>query len=315
MGGVTRALLGRLLQAGFVALIVGTACFAMVWALPGDIAFRIASGRYGIDLVSGAAAEAVRAELGLDRPWWQQLGQWLGGLARFDLGVSMVSGRPVVEELGVYLGHTILLALVALMLSMLVGPPIGAWLGGRAGSVADRSGLVLSALLRAVPSFVVGVVLILVFAVGFGWLPAAGVGGWQEVVLPATTLAIGLAAVSSRVARDSVAEALHAAPAEFARRKGLPEGAVRRRHVWRNAAVPVVAYLGVQLVTLVEGVVIVETLFAWPGIGHALVHAVVARDVPMLQGTALLMGLLFVALNAVVDLVCLLLDPRRKAVA
>jgi ABC-type dipeptide/oligopeptide/nickel transport system permease component len=315
MGLLARALLGRLLQAGFVGLIVGTACFAMVWALPGDIAFRVAAGRYGIDLVSGAAAKAVRAELGLDRPWWQQLAQWLGGLARFDLGVSMVSGRPVVEELGVYLGHTLLLALVALMLSMLVGPPIGAWLGGRPGSVADRSGLVLSALLRAVPSFVVGVVLILVFAVGFGWLPAAGVGGWQEVVLPAATLAIGLAAVSSRVARDAVAEALHAAPAAFARQKGLPEGAVRRRHVWRNAAVPVVAYLGVQLVTLIEGVVIVETLFAWPGIGHALVHAVVARDVPMLQGTALLMGLLFVALNAVVDLVCLFLDPRRKAAA
>jgi peptide/nickel transport system permease protein len=309
---VIRALAGRLLQALLVALVVGIACFAMVQALPGDMAFRIAAGRYGIDGVSGAAADLVRAEIGLDRPWWQQLGAWLAGLARFDLGVSLVSGDRVVDELATYLGHTLLLAGVALALSLLVGPPLGAWLGARPDSNADRVGMVLAALLRALPSFLVGVALILVFAVGFGWLPAAGVGGWQEVVLPAATLSIGLAAVSSRDTRDAVAASLGAAPAEHARHKGLPEGAVRRRHVWRNAAVPVVAYLGVQLVTLVEGVVIVETLFAWPGIGHAMVHAVVSRDVPMLQGTALAMGLLFVLLNALVDVVCLVLDPRRR---
>jgi peptide/nickel transport system permease protein len=309
---VIRALGGRLVQALLVAVVVGIACFAMVQALPGDMAFRIAAGRYGIDGVSGAAADLVRAELGLDRPWWQQLGAWLGGLARFDLGVSLVSGERVVDELSTYLGHTLLLAGVALALSLLLGPPLGAWMGARPGSAADRAGLVGAAVLRALPSFLVGVALILVFAVGFGWLPAAGVGGWQEVVLPAATLAIGLAAVSSRVTRDSVAAALTAAPAEHARHKGLPESAVQRRHVWRNAAVPVVAYLGVQLVTLVEGVVIVETLFAWPGIGHAMVHAVVSRDVPMLQGTALAMGLMFVVLNALVDVACLALDPRRR---
>jgi len=148
--------------------------------------------------------------------------------------------------------------------------------------------------------------------VQLGWLPAAGVGGWREVVLPATTLAIGLAAVSSRVARDAMVAVAHSPYLAFARTKGLPEGAVIRRHALRNAAVPVAAYLGVQLVTLVEGVVIVETLFAWPGIGHALVHAVVARDVPMVQGTALAMGLIFVALNAAVDLTCLAIDPRRR---
>lgn len=313
MGGLIRALAARAVQALLVALIVGIACFAMVRLLPGDMAFRIAAGRYGIDLVSGAAADAVRAELGLDRPWWEQLGAWLAGLARLDLGQSLVSGDPVIEELNVYLGHTLLLAVAALLLSLLVGPPLGAWLGARAGSAADRFGLVASALLRALPAFVLGIGLMLVFAVGLGWLPAAGVGGWEEVVLPAVTLALGLAAVSSRVARDAVAAALHAPAAEFARQKGLPEDAVRRRHVWRNAAVPVLAYLGVQLVALVEGVVIVETLFAWPGIGHALVHAVVARDVPMVQGTALVMGLLFVALNALVDLACLLADPQRRA--
>jgi peptide/nickel transport system permease protein len=311
--GVIRVLGGRLLQALLVAVVVGVACFAMVQALPGDMAFRIAAGRYGIDGVSGAAADLVRAELGLDRPWWDRLGAWFAGLARLDLGASLVTGERVVDELATYLGHTLLLAVVALALSLLLGPPLGAWLGARPGSGADRVGLVVAALLRALPPFLVGIALIMIFAVGFGWLPAAGVGGWQEVVLPAATLALGLAAVSSRVTRDAVAAALDAAPAEHARHKGLPEAAVRRRHVWRNAAVPVVAYLGVQLVALIEGVVIVETLFAWPGIGHALVHAVVARDVPMLQGTALAMGLIFVLLNAAVDLACLALDPRRRA--
>ena len=313
MGGLIRALAARLVQAVLVGVAVGVACFAMVRLLPGDMAYRIAAGRYGMDHVNTAAAEAVRAELGLDAPWWQQLGLWLAGLARLELGVSLVSGDPVVEELGVYLGHTLLLSVVALGLSALVGPPLGVLLGLRPGSAADRAGLVAGAVLRAVPAFVVGLVLMLVFAVTLGWLPAAGVGGWREVVLPAATLAVGLAAVSSRVARDAMVGVAQAPYLAFARIKGLPEGAVVRRHALRNAAVPVAAYLGVQLVTLVEGVVIVETLFAWPGIGHALVHAVVARDVPMVQGTALAMGLIFVALNAAVDLACLAIDPRRRA--
>jgi peptide/nickel transport system permease protein len=319
MGGLIRALAvplaARLAQAALVALAVGLACFLMVHLLPGDMAYRVAAGRYGMDHVSTAAAEAVRAELGLDRPWWTQLGLWLADLARLDLGVSLVSGERVVDELALYLGHTLLLAVSALVLSALVGPPLGVLLALRPDSVADRAGQAIGAVLRAVPAFVIGLALMLVFAVNLGWLPAAGVGGWREVVLPAATLAVGLAAVSSRVARDAVVAVAHAPYLAFARTKGLPEGAVIRRHALRNAAVPVTAYLGVQLVTLVEGVVIVETLFAWPGIGHALVHAVVARDVPMVQGTALAMGLMFVALNAAVDLACLALDPRRRGAA
>ena len=315
MGGLIRALGARLLQAALVALAVGIACFLMVRLLPGDMAYRVAAGRYGMDHVNTAAAEAVRAELGLDRPWWQLLGAWLADLARLDLGVSLVSGDRVVEELAVYLGHTLLLSVAALLLSALVGPPLGVLLARRPGGLADRTGLAAGAVLRAVPAFVIGLVLMLVFAVNLGWLPAAGVGGWQEVVLPAATLAIGLAAVSSRVARDAMVAVAQAPYLAFARTKGLPEGAVIRRHALRNAAVPVAAYLGIQLVTLVEGVVIVETLFAWPGIGHALVHAVVARDVPMVQGTALAMGLIFVALNTAVDLACLAIDPRRRGAA
>lgn len=311
MGTLTRLLSGRLIQALMVALLVGIASFAIVEALPGDQAFRIAAARYGEDMASARAAETVRAELGLDRPWPVRLGVWLGQIATLDLGISLVSGEDVLEELELQLGATIGLSLLALGLSALIGIPIGIAMAMRGGAV-DTAGLVVAAGLRATPTYLIGLALMLLIAVQWGILPAAGYDSAAAWPLPAVTLAIGLAAMSMRVTRDAVARILARADTAFARTKGLAENAVLCRHVLRNAAVPVVAYMGVQLVWLIEGVVVVESLFAWPGIGHALVHAVVARDVPMIQGTALTMGLLFVALNAVVDALCLALDPRGR---
>ena len=313
MGTLIRTLGGRAAQAVLVALLVGTACFLMVRVLPGDMAYRIAASRFGYDMVDSAAAEAVRQELGLDRPWFIQLGAWFADLARFDLGTSLASGEEVVDALAVQLGHTLLLSVSALALSLLIGPPLGALAGLRQGGWWDGALLALSAALRAVPAFVIGVALMIWLAVEWEWLPAGGVGGWREVVLPALTLALGLAAASSRVARDAVGAVVASPFFGFARMKGLGDAAAFRRHGVRNAAIPVVAYLGLQLVVLIEGVVVVESLFAWPGIGHALVHAVLGRDIPMVQGTALVMGLLFVTLNALTDLACWLLDPRRRA--
>ncbi len=307
---MTRILLARLGQALFVALIVGIASFLLAEALPGDQAFRIAASRYGDDLVSSTAAEAVRQELGLDRPWHIRLGAWLIDLATLNLGVSLVSGDPVLHELAHQLGYTLGLAIVALALSAIIGPPLGALMALRAGSALDTTGLAVSAVLRAMPTFVVGLGLMLLLAVQLGWLPAAGYDEPSAWLLPSLTLALGLAAVSSRVARDATVAVLRSGHVAFARAKGLSEPQVLRRHALRNAASPVVAYLGVQLVVLVEGVVVVESLFAWPGIGHALVHAVVARDIPVVQGAALVMGLLFVLLNAAVDLACRVIDPR-----
>ncbi|MEM7025574.1 MAG: ABC transporter permease, partial [Pseudomonadota bacterium] len=180
------------------------------------------------------------------------------------------------------------------------------------GSALDRLSLAGSIGIRALPPFVLGIILILVFAVSLGIFPVAGHGTTAHRWLPALTLALGLAAVSSRVARDAMAAVARAPFYEFARIKGLSDRQVFLRHGLRNAAVPVISYLGIQLVYLIEGVVVVETLFAWPGIGHALVHAIVARDVPMVQGTALVMGLMFVALNALVDISCVAIDPRRR---
>ncbi|WP_052214253.1 ABC transporter permease [Belnapia sp. F-4-1] len=306
-----RPVLMRLVQPLLVALIVGALGFALMAVLPGDQAFRLAAARYGPDMGDAAAAALVRQELGLDRPWAVQFLDWVGRLVRLDLGHSLVTGEPVLQELTMQLGYTLALAGVALPLSALLGLPLGLLAGLQPGGPVDRIMLGLSVLLRAVPAYALGLCLVTVFSIHFGWLPPAGFEGWREFVLPALTLALGLAALSARVARDSVAVVAASPFMAFARWKGLPERAVVLRHGLRNAAIPVIALLGLQLVGLVEGLVIVESLFSWPGIGHALVHAIFARDVPVVQGTALALGLIFVLVNALVDLACALIDPRR----
>lgn len=310
MGFLSRFLLARLGQAVLVAVVVGVVSFLLVQALPGDQAYRIAAGRYGEDLVNTAAAEAVRQELGLDRPVLVRLWAWMADLATFNLGVSLVTGERVADELAHQFGATLGLSVAALALSMLLGPPLGLLMALRPGGAMDMGGLAVAAALRALPTFLIGLILMIVLAGWLGWLPAAGYDQPSSWLLPTITLALGLAAMSSRVTRNAALEVMASGHVAFARTKGLSTAAIIRRHGVRNAAAPVVAYLGVQLVYLVEGVVVVESLFAWPGIGHALVHAVVARDIPMVQGTALVMGLTFVMLNAVVDLICHLLDPR-----
>lgn len=307
------AIAHRVLQAVLVALLVGALCFVLLRALPGDMAFRIAAHRYGYDVLTAQAADAVRAELGLDRPVLLQFGDWLLALTRGDLGVSLVSGEPVASEVAHFLRATVVLASAAMIPAMLVGPGLGLLAGLRPGGATDRITLVVSAVLRAVPSFALGVALMLLLASRLEWLPASDDGSAWGIVLPALTLALGLAASSSRIARDATVAARAAPHFSFARLKGLSPAQAVRRHIIRNAAVPVVAYLGLQFALLIEGVLVVELLFAWPGIGHAVVDAVLARDVPMVQGAVLVLALGFVALNALTDLAVFLLDPRRRA--
>nr|WP_137135391.1 ABC transporter permease [Rhizobium sp. FKY42] len=307
-----RMILNRLLQAVLVAFTVGLLTFIMIRLLPGDVAYRIAAGRYGYDVVDSAAAAKVAAELDLNKPAIQALGLWLYDLLRLDLGTSLVSGEPVWDELVMQLGHTLQLAVTAIFLSLLIGPPLGILAGLNRGGFLDRGLMLVSTALRALPQFVVGLGLIVIFGLMLNLLPTAGHTHGSHLILPAVTLALGLAAVSAQVARDAMVDVEQSQFYRFARTKGLPEGQVFTRHGLRNVAVPIVTYLGVQFIYLVEGVVVVESLFAWPGIGHALVHAIFGRDVPVIQGTALVMGLMFVALNAAVDGLCYIIDPRRR---
>ena len=308
-----RLLAGRLTQAIMVALVVAIASFAMMQALPGDAAYRIAAGRYGYDLMDAAAAESVRQELGLDRPLVLQLFSWVGDLVRFDLGQSLVTGESVWESIASQLGASMELAAAAVITSILIAVPIGVLSGLKPNGVVDRVTLALSITLRAMPPFALAVLLMLLLAVEAKLLPVAGYGELRHFVLPALTLGLALAAVSNRVVRDAVVNGVRSDWYAFSRTKGLSQTHSTLRHLLRNAAVPTVTYIGVQLAYLIEGVVIVESVFAWPGIGHALVHALFERDIPMVQGTALVLGLSYVVLRLLIDSACRLLDPRSGA--
>jgi peptide/nickel transport system permease protein len=308
-----RILTRRVLQALLVALAVGTLSFFMVHTLPGDMAFRVAAGRYGPDGVTIAASEAVRSELGLDQPMLQALMGWWERLLQFDLGRSFINGKPVWDQLMYQLGYTVELALAATALGVLIGLPLGLAASLKPGGWIDRTSLTLSVALRSLPPFLLGVLLVILFSLQLRMLPAAGFIEPINIVLPALTLALGLAAPLSRVARDALVAARATSFYSYGRTKGLSETDVLMRHGMRNAAGPVVAYLGVQLAFLIEGVVVIEMLFSWPGIGHALVHAIFGRDVPIIQGVTLIVSLGFVLLNTLVDLAGLLIDPRVRA--
>lgn len=273
MKALLQIIAARFSQAVVVALVIGIVCFSMMQALPGDSAYRIAAGRYGYDVMDAQSAELVRQELGLDRPVYIQLTTWLKQLASFDLGKSVVSGNSVWHEVTEQLG---------------------------------------ASALRSVPVFALGIALMLWLAVQLKLLPVAGYGELKHFVLPSLALGLSLAAVSNRVIRDAVSSAVASPWYQFARTKGLSKGFAMRRHVARNVAAPTVAYVGVQLAFLIEGVVVIEAVFSWPGIGHALVHAIFERDVPMVQGTALTLGLIFVSMNLVIDVLCQIIDPRDK---
>lgn len=306
-------ILRRLGQAAFVVWSVGTISFVLMRLLPGDVAFRIAAGRYGYDNVNLAAADMVSQELGLDRPGWQIYLEWLFDLARFNLGESLVSGHPVTEELAHLLSHSVWLALAAMVIAAVIAIPIGIVAGIKADGWFDRLSLLASVILRSQPVFVIGLILVLIFSLYLQVLPVAGFGGPNFLILPAVSLALAMGAVSSRVARNSAVKVINSAFFTFSQIKGLSYRQTFMRHGLRNLALPVVTFMGIQLVGLIEGIVMIESLFSWPGIGHGLAHAIFSRDVPMIQGAALALGLIFVGLNLLVDLACYAIDPRGRA--
>lgn len=300
----------RLLQALFVVLAVGLLTWLLVQALPGDMAWRIASGRYGYDRVDASAVALVQQELSRSLSQSGALLHWLLDLVQFNFGRSLVSGEPVMDELRWQLGQTLALAGVSLLLALVLTLPIGIWAGCHAHGKVDRVLFWLTSMLKSIPHFALGMLLILLFALQLNWLPAAGHGEAHHFLLPALTLAISLTAVGVRVVREATVQVVTAGYYRWGAQKGLTPLRLLLRHGLRNLASPVLTWFGMQFVWLVEGVVVVETLFAWPGIGHALVHAIFARDVPVIQASAMTLGLLFVVLNMLVDASCHLLDPR-----
>ncbi len=297
----------RLLTAVPTVFGVVTLVFLFVHLVPGD----------PVDVMLGETARpadkaALRAELGLDRPLWEQYGAYLAGVARGDLGRSFLYRRPVADLVAARIPATAALAGAALAVALLVAVPAGVVAGLRRGTLWDRGGLVASLLGVSMPNFWLGPLLVLAFSVHLRWFPVSGREGLASLVLPAVTLGTALAAILARMLRSSLAEVLSAEYLTAARARGASERRVVWVHALRNACLPVITVLGLQLGSLLSGAVITEAVFAWPGIGTLLLQAIQGRDYPLVQGCVLVISLGYVAANLLADLALRWADPRVR---
>lgn len=295
-----------------VALGVTILTFIMMHLAPGDPAEMIAMARYGLENLTVENVEDIRIIEGFDSPGWIQYLHWLNHIMKGDFGNSLVTGDPVWQEIIVRVPATLKLALAALTLSLLIAIPAGIISAAKQYSAGDYVTLIGALLGASIPNFWLGLLLILVFSVNLGWLPVFGYGGLRYMILPTLTLGTGLAAITTRLTRSSMLEVLKQNYIITARSKGLSEVSILHRHAIKNAFIPVVTVIGLQLGHLIEGTVIVESIFAWPGIGKLLVDSIYARDYATIQGCVLLFAILFVIINLVVDIICIYLDPRIR---
>jgi len=304
---VWRYVLKRVLLALPVLVGVSVVVFVAIRLIPGDPA----------QLMAGQAAtqevvQQIRQSLGLDQPVPVQYLYFLRNVVRGDLGRSLFNGAPVVEELAQRFPRTVRLALASIAVASLIGIPAGILAATRRSTWVDTTVMLVALAGVSVPVFWLGLNLILLFSVRLQWFPSFGYETWRHLVLPSLTLGAASAAIVARMTRSAMLEVLGQDYVRTARAKGLAERVVVNRHALRNALIPVVTVLGLQLGTLLSGAVLTETVFAWPGIGRLLVEAVLARDYPIIQGATLLIAATFVVLNVAVDVLYGLLDPRIR---
>lgn len=300
-------LITRLASALFVIFGVCTLVFFFLHLVPGD----------PVEVMLGEAAqpadrEALRQSLGLDQPLPVQYGHYLGQLLRLELGTSLYSQQPVSEMLAERIPATAELAVAALIVAVLIAFPLGVLAAVRKGSHWDQSAMGLSLLGVSIPNFLMGPILILVFSLWLGWFPVSGRDGLLSLVLPALTLGTAMAAILSRMVRATLLETLGEDYIRTARAKGLSERLVIWRHALRNALLPVITLLGLQLGVLLGGAVITEVVFSWPGLGQLTIESIQRRDYPVVQACVLLISLTYVVVNTLTDLVYGWLDPRVR---
>jgi peptide/nickel transport system permease protein len=304
---VTRLALRRSFLALPTIVAAATLVFLLVHVVPGD----------PVDVMLGESAapvdrEALRQALGLDRPLLVQYASFLAGLATGDLGRSLVSDEPVARLVAHRLPATLELAFAALAVALAIALPLGIAAAARPGTWLDRIAVGFALLGAAMPSFWLGPLLIIAFAIELRLLPVSGRGGLAHLVLPACTLGIGMAAILTRMTRASLLECVGEDYVRTARAKGVGRVRVLAYHALANALAPVVTILGLQFGALLAGTVITETIFAWPGVGRLTVEAIQTRDYPVLQGCILVIAVGFVVASTLADLVNAALDPRTR---
>jgi ABC-type dipeptide/oligopeptide/nickel transport system permease component len=311
-----RYLRSRIPAAILVLLGASLLVFSMLHFLPGDpVMIMMASGGGGIAGAQGSDLtqeqyEAIRQQLGLDRPLYVQFGSFVWNALHGDLGRSFRSNQTVAELIGNVLPNTIRLALLSLGISCLVGVALGTLAAVRHNTWIDSATMAFALFGVAMPNFWFGLVLISVFALNLRWFPATGAGGWNAIILPALALGIRSAAVIARLTRASLLEAMSEGYLATARAKGLPERVVVLRHGLRNALIPVVTIAGLQFGDLLAGAVVIEVVFARPGIGSLAVKAIENKDFPVVQGTVLVVATAYVVTNLLTDVAYAALDPR-----
>ena len=301
----------RLAYLAAVLAGISVVTFALFALAPGDPAEIILRDRQ--EAPSTERIAQLHRELGLDDPLPLRYFHWLGGVLHGDLGQSWRTGEPVAAQLLDRLGATLELALATLVFVVLLSTALGVLGAVFRGRLADRLIRAGSILSLSVPNFWLGLLMITLFALHWRWLPLMGRGGPLHLIMPVVTLGLAVAAMQGRVLRASLLEVIGQDYVRFAYAKGLNTRAVLRRHLLRNALPPVLTMWGISLGHLLGGAVIVETIFSWPGLGKLATDAVLARDIPLVQGAVLFMALVFVLANQLTDLLHGLLDPRLKA--
>ena len=308
-------LLRRLVSLIVTVWLATIVVFTVLQLVPGDPALLM----LGVNAQPDTLA-ALRSQMGLDQPILTRYLDWVGGLARGDLGVSLTYGRPVAELVAERLTVTLPLSLLSLAISTVVALPLGLYAAARRGRGGDWAVLGFAQLGVSMPSFWIAILLILLFSLTLHWFPAGGFPGWdggigpalRALVLPAVALAVPEVAILARVTRTAVLDTLGEDHIRTARAKGVGRTAVLLRHALPNALIPVATVLGLQISFLVAGAVVVENVFTLPGLGRLLYQAIGQRDLIVVQGVVVLLALFVVLVSALVDIACALADPRPK---
>lgn len=302
-----RFLAGRILQSVLILFGVTLITFSLLFLIPAD-PVRMIAGRSA----TPEAVESIRHQLGLDQPLPVQYARYLGNLARGDMGRSYVQKAEVTELIGSRLPATLQLMAAAIFFELLIGLPAGIFASTRRDHPSDKVVMVLSFIGVSAPQFVVGLLLIYVFAYKLGWFPLGGYGTLAHVVLPALTLGVTIAGWYSRMSRSSMVDVLRQDYIRTARAKGLSERRVVLVHALRNAILPIVAMIGIDIGLYAQGIVVVEAVFGWPGIGQLAWQAIQRIDIPIIMGVTLVAAVGIVIGNLLADFATMLVDPRVR---
>ena len=301
-----RYVIKRLIQTVFVLFVISTFVFLLLRAV-GDPARLMVSPESTLESI-----DDLRRKLGLDRPLIEQYGSYMYGIIRGDFGNSYTYDRPALELIKMHIGPTLQLTLVSLLISVPMGLILGCISAIKRYSIFDNVATVLAVFSRAIPSFWLGIMMILVFSIRLKLLPPSGYGSPRQILMPALALGTSMAAVVARLTRSSMLEVLGSDFIRTARGKGLKEKIVIIRHALHNALIPVVTIVGLQMGNLLGGSIIIETIFAWPGIGNLLVESINEFDFPVIQATVFIIAVFFVIINLITDFTYVLIDRRIR---